>query len=117
MRCNVIMTLAPVVRWSIKPLLALDVHQLREHLVGSADDTRVGLEATLSGDHRRELGGEIHVRHLDRARGGDAPGTGGGRARGTDDLAARSGRGEPAVAGVALEAGLVRELRERDVAG
>src|SRR5690606_20913390 len=47
--------------------LALQVHQLLQHLVAGRDHPRVGLEAPLRDDHVGELLGEVHVRHLERA--------------------------------------------------
>src|SRR3712207_6468499 len=47
--------------------LALQVHEVLEHLVRGRDHPRVGLEATLRGDELGELGGEVHVGHLDDA--------------------------------------------------
>src|SRR4051794_4423580 len=96
---------------SRRRVLAVEVDQVLQHLVGGGDHARVGLEAALRADHVRELLGEVHVRHLDLAgghqrvvapRGPDALGTG------------AAGRG-PAVARDALQAGLVGELRQREV--
>src|SRR3954463_11950201 len=95
--------------------LAVEVDQVLQHLVGRRDHARVGLEAALGGDHLRELGGEVDVRHLERARGDDAEGA--VLAGGADGLGARVLAGLPAVARQALEALLVRELGQRDVAG
>src|SRR5258708_1540010 len=89
--------------------LPLEVHEVLEDLVGRADDTGVGLEPALCGDHVGELGGEIDVGHLDRAGGGEADAAAvAGRA---DGLAAAGRAGVPAVRGAALEAGLVGERR------
>src|SRR4051794_37358485 len=93
-------------------VLAVEVDQVLQHLVGGGDHARVGLEAALRADHVRELLGEVHVRHLDGARGHEREVA----ARRADVLRAGAVRRRPAVAGDALEAGLVREGREREVA-
>src|SRR5215211_3567181 len=85
--------------------LALEVDELLEQVVRRRDHARVGLEAALRGDHVRELGREVDVRHLDRARGGQAEVA----ARRADVLGAGRRARVPAVARGALEAALVRE--------
>src|SRR3954463_4138559 len=104
-------------RWSsiIGQLLAVEVDQVLEHLVGRRDHARGGLEAALRGDHGRELRGEVDVRHLDGARRRGAEGAAALAGR-VDGLGARVGARAPAVARQALEAGLVGELRQREVA-
>src|SRR3954463_15408292 len=104
-------------RWSsiIGQLLAVEVDQVLEHLVGRGDHARAGLEAALRGDHGRELRGEVDVRHLEGARRRGAEDA--TLAGGVDGLGAGVGARAPAVAGQALEAGLVRELGQREVAG
>src|SRR3954464_1753251 len=92
--------------------LAVEVDQVLQHLVGGRDDARVGLEATLRGDHVRELGREVDVRHLDGASHREAVGP----TRGRDVLRARVGTGGPGVVAEPLERALVLELREREVA-
>src|SRR3954471_4714524 len=52
-------------------VLALQVGELLQHLVGGGDDARVGLEAALGDDQVRELLGEVDVAHLESA-GDDA---------------------------------------------
>src|SRR3954453_1668710 len=93
-------------------VLAVEVDQVLQHLVGGGDHARVGLEAALRADHVRELLGEVHVRHLDGAGGHEREVA----ARRADVLRAGAVRRRPAVGGDALEAGLVREGREREVA-
>ncbi len=44
--------------------LALEVHQLLEHLVRGRDDPGVGLKASLGRDHARELLCQVDVGHL-----------------------------------------------------
>src|SRR4051794_12870474 len=48
-------------------LLALEVDQVLEDLVRGGDHARVRLEAALRDDHVRELGRQVHVRHLQEA--------------------------------------------------
>src|SRR3954451_22798067 len=93
-------------------VLAVEVDQVLQHLVGGGDHARFGLEAALRADHVRELLGEVHVRHLDLAGGHERVAA----ARRADDLWAGAVRRRPAVAGDALQAGLVGEAREREVA-
>src|SRR3954449_4199821 len=96
---------------SRRRVLAVEVDQVLQHLVGGGDHARVGLEAALRADHVRELLGEVHVRHLDLAGGHQrvvAP-------RGPDALGTGAARRGPAVARDALQAGLVGELRQREV--
>src|SRR4051794_10402024 len=83
-------------------LLAVEVDQVLEHLVGRGDHARAGLEAALRGDHGRELRGEVDVRHLDGARRRGAEDA--TLAGGVDGLGAGVGARAPAVAGQALEA-------------
>src|SRR3954447_20416841 len=109
-RCSWIMALSDQFRSG----LALHADQVLEHLVRGRDDPGVGLEATLGGDEVGELAGEVHVRHLDRAGGRDAERA--VLARGADVLDARVHARAPLVAGQALEAVLVGELGQRDVA-
>src|SRR4051795_13702788 len=92
--------------------LALEVHQVLEQLVRRRDDARVGLEATLRGDHLRERLREVDVGHLDDTGDGEAEVT--ARRAGLDGA---RGRGlDPAIAGVALQARRVGELGELEVA-
>src|SRR5439155_8656129 len=95
--------------------LAVHVDQVLEHLVGRRDDPGVGLEAALGGDQVGELAREVDVRHLERARAGLAEHA--GLAGRSDGLGARVLARAPAVARRALEAVLVRELGQREVAG
>src|SRR5437763_12252665 len=62
-------------------LLALEVDEVLQELVGCGDDPGVGLEATLGHDHLGELLAEVDVRHFDRAGGQQAPAVGAGRAQ------------------------------------
>src|SRR5581483_380891 len=95
-------------------VLALaQLDQVLEHLVGGGDDAPVGLEAALRLDHVRELGGEVDVRHLERA----------GRERAEPVRVARNADGRRARvrrllvlrAGERLQPGLVREAGEGDL--
>src|SRR5579885_1831241 len=47
--------------------LPLQVDNVLEQVVHDADDTGVGLEATLRDDQVRELGRKVYVRHFDVA--------------------------------------------------
>src|SRR5436309_3301475 len=83
-------------------------------------DRRLGAElhrttTALGGDEAGELAGHVDVRHLQRAGRGGAERA--GLARGADLLDAGGDSGAPLVAGQALEAVLVGELAQRDVAG
>lgn len=51
-------------------VLALQVHQFLQDLVGGGDDAGVGLEAALGDDQVGELLGQVHVRHF-QGPGGD----------------------------------------------
>ena len=48
----------------IRSGLSLQVRKFLQQGIGNGDDTAVGLETTLGGDHRGELTGEIHVTHF-----------------------------------------------------
>src|SRR5215813_3311281 len=72
----------------------LEVHDLLEHLVGGRDRLRVGAERALMGDEVDELGREIDVGLLERARGHGPAASG---ARHAESRVTALARGDPEV--------------------
>ena len=91
---------------------AADGEPVQGQTVRGGDEPRVGLEAALRGDHRGELGSHVDVRHLEHTCDGGTELAGGRTVERGSGLRRRL----PAVVRHALEAGLVGELRQREVA-
>lgn len=51
----------------VQERLSLELYQILQHLVRGRNYAGVRLEATLGGDHGRELLGQVYVRHFQRA--------------------------------------------------